>query len=438
MRALGLALLLAIVPQAVAAAETIQEVLLRAKPAVALVLAEVSATVTLGCPGGDETAVSPAFRETGTGWFVHPAGWLVTNGHVVSPAHRPPAWLGEQLASAAERPGCRASRVVLDPSISVVLANGQRFAATVTKYGPRPANEAMSGRDLALLRLETADLPTLPLGDSSGARIGDRIHILGFPGVVLTHELLKASTKVEASITNGTISGLRRDRAGQAIIQTDAPAAWGNSGGPAIDDRGRVVGVLTFVPHAAGNQDGIVQGFNFVIPAEAVRQFLHGTEVAPGERSRFDEAWGAGLRRFFDGDHGGASPLLAEANRLMPELPDVMRISLENTERTRNSPPRSLPWTAVAVGLMATGVAAYGLLLGVRWRRNRFRIPPSEVVRLIETGEPPVILDVREMSTYEQSPVRIANARHVPPPMLEAGTVALDIDAGRTVVAYCT
>lgn len=438
MPALWLALLLTLaLASAGVAEETIQEVLLRAKPAVALVLTEVSAEVTLRCPGG-ETKVTPAFRETGTGWFVNPDGWLVTNGHVVLPAHRPPAWLSEQLVKNAERPGCRVSSAALDPSISVILSNGVRFPATVAKYSPPVAGEAMSGQDLALLRLEAADLPTLPLGDSTAAKIGDRMHILGFPGVVLTHELLNASTKVEASITNGAISGFKQDKAGQAVIQTDAPAAWGNSGGPAIDDRGRVVGVLTFVTLSAGEQGAIVQGFNFVIPTQAVREFLKGTEVVPGEPSRFNEAWSVGLRRFFDGDHRGAERPLAEANRLMPELPDVKRITAENADKIRNPPPRPFPWAAVAMGVTAASLAAYAGLLGVRWQRNRFRIRPSEVMKLMESGQPPVILDVRDAKTYEKSPVRIVNARHLPPQTLETGAAGIDIDVNRTVVAYCT
>ena len=52
-------------------------------------------------------------------------------------------------------------------------------------------------------------------------------------------------------------------------------------------------------------------------------------------------------------------------------------------------------------------LAAYGGLLGLRWRRNRFRVSPSEVARLLEGTDPPAILDVRETTAYEQSPVRI-------------------------------
>ena len=421
-----------------ARAQSLQEVLLRAKPAVALVVSEVAAHVTVNC-GGVVTTVEPApLRETGTGWFVSPSGWLVTNAHVVSPAQRPPDWLNAEMAKSATRPGCRATDVKLEPSISVVLSNGIRMPATIAKYSPPIAGEGMSGRDLALLRLDAADLPALTLGDSGALQIGDPVHIIGFPGVVLTHELLNASAKVEASVTNGAVSGFKQDKSGQPVIQTDASAAGGDSGGPTIDDRGRVVGVLTFITQSGTDQGSIVQGFNFVIPAQAVKDFLAGTEVKLGEPSRFNRAWQAGLSDFFAGNHSRAGSALAEANRLMPELPDVMRVTRENDEKVKHPPPRPFPWTIVAASVTLVGLGAYAAMFVLRWRRNRFRIKPSELVRMIDSAEPPVILDVRDAKTYERSPVRIPNSHHVTPQSLEATRPDLDIAPDRTLVAYCT
>ena len=441
MRRALLAGLLALASSTASAAEvSVQETLLRAKPAVALVVSEVSSEVRLRCAsGGDVTVTPPPFRETGTGWFISPSGWVITNAHVVSPAFRPTEGLRTQQAQKAARPGCRAADVKLDPSISVILPNGFRLSATVAKYSPPVAGEGMSGQDLALLRLEAADMPALALGDSNALNIGDRVHILGFPGIVLTHELLNASAKMEASVTNGAISGFKQDRAGQPVIQTDASAAWGNSGGPAVDDAGRVVGVLTFVTLAPGEQGGIVQGFNFLIPSQAVQAFLEGTGVRLDEPSRFNEAWQAALRDFFSGNHRRAEKALAEANRLLPELPDVKRLTTENAEKIKNPPPTPFPWALVATAVTVVSLGAFGGLLGLRWRRNRFRIRPSDVMKLIETSpQPPVILDVREATTYARSPVRIPNSLHVTPQALESGSSQVPVEPDRTVVAYCT
>jgi S1-C subfamily serine protease len=431
------------VPGLAHAAPSVQEVLLRAKPAVALVLSEVTAEVTVACPNGGKQQVTPApFRETGTGWFINPSGWVITNGHVVSPAHQPKQAIAQQLLESGVRQACgdvsdqalAAAKIKLDPSISVILSNGMRLPATVAKYSPPVAGEGMSGRDLALLKLEAADMPALTLGDSSNAKIGDKIHILGFPGVVLSHELLNASAKVEASVTSGAVSGFKQDITNQPVIQTDAPAAWGNSGGPAVGSRGEVLGVLTFVTLESGDQG--VQGFNFVIPSAAIRDFVKGTDVKLDEASRFNAAWHAGLADFFDGSYSRAEKHFAEANRLLPDLTDVRRMMAE----AKNPPPRPFPWKQIAAVVAVVVAAVVGVLLVLRWRRNRYRIRPSEVMRLIETSPeaPPVILDVRDATTYAKSPVKIQDARHIPPEDLKTGIRALDFDANRTVVAYCS
>lgn len=330
---LASALLLLASEIAAASEPTLQEALLRAKPAVALVVFEVTSEVTVTCETGGEQRVAPMpSRETGAGWFINPSGWMITNAHVVSPAHEPPKWMAERQTERGVRQACGdvgrqaltaaigRAKVKLEASIYVILSNGIRLPATVAKYSPPVAGDSMSGRDLALLKLDAADMPSLTLTDSSKAQIGDKLHILGFPGVVLSHELLNASAKVEASVTNGAISSFKQDVANQPVIQTDAAAAWGNSGGPAVTSVGEALGVLTFVTLQSGGQGGIVQGFNFVIPSAAVREFLKGSEIQLDEKSRFNAAWHAGLANFFAGNYSRAEKQFAEANRLLPDL----------------------------------------------------------------------------------------------------------------------
>src|SRR5215470_18984820 len=82
-------------------AVTVQEALLIAKPAVALVTAEVRAEVTLNCGGGTKTVRPTPFVETGTGWFIDGRGYLITNAHVVDPVHRQLPWVTHELKKSA-------------------------------------------------------------------------------------------------------------------------------------------------------------------------------------------------------------------------------------------------------------------------------------------------------------------------------------------------
>ena len=458
------------IAQAASAGVTLQEVMLRVKPATVLIVSEVASEVTVNCGAGPQTVTPSPFRETGTGWFVESNGWVVTNAHVVQPAHQSPRWvtadqarkgvvaacvtdvLAKQNIAPGDRPDVEdqmkrdalaralpGASVELKPSIFVLLSNGFRLPAKVAKYSPPVAGGgAMSGRDLALLQLEASEMPAFVLGTSRTLKIGDPIHILGFPGVVLTHELLNATSKVEASVTNGAVSGFKEDVQNQPVIQTDAPAAWGNSGGPAIAGNGEVVGVLTFVSLGPGAEGSIVQGFNFVIPADAVREFLRGTPVDLADKSPFNEKWFTGLRRYFEGDWSGALTSFGEANRLQPEFPDVKRMLVEATEKVKNPPPKPFPWPLATGAVALFGVVLGGVALGRRARTNRNRVSPADVVRLFEADPPPVIVDGRAPLTYAMSPFRIPGARHVPVETLEQSLEAAGLDATRTIVAYCT
>ncbi len=450
---------------------SLQEAILRAKPATVLVVAEVGAEVAVDCGGGERRVAAPPFRETGTGWFVDSNGWVVTNAHVVQPAHAPPRWLinevgqravllacvTEELARRGIAPGDRpdleedlrrqalgralpGARVELKPSLFILLGNGFRLPAKVAKYSPPVTAQpgAMSGRDLALLEVEAAEMPAFKLADSKHVKLGDPVHILGYPGVVLTHELLNSSAKVEASVTNGAISGFKQDVQNQPVIQTDAPAAWGNSGGPVMNGQGDIVGVLTFVSLAPGPEGALVQGFNFIIPADAVKAFLEGTKVDLKEVSPFNEKWFAGLRKFFMDDYRGAVPDMQAADRLQPEFPDLRRMIAEADERIKNPPPRPFPWRRAAIGAGLLALAAAVAAWIRRLRTRRLLASAADVVRLQARGAAPVLLDVREPDLYRASEVQIRGALRVAPADIQPGLPGLEADARRPIVAYCT
>jgi S1-C subfamily serine protease/rhodanese-related sulfurtransferase len=459
-------------PVASVAALTVQEAILRAKPAVALVTSRVDAEVTMNCGRGPVTVKPAPFVETGTGWFIDGRGFVITNAHVVDPAYRLPPWVTHELKKKAIEQACvepelrrqgiargqrpdvedqlrreAAARALpgatITPAtqVTVLLSSGLSLPATVEKFSPpalldmrgRPLPDA--GRDLALLRVRDGDYPAIPLSSRS-VRIGDPVHILGFPGVVLTHELLSQNATLDASVTNGAISGFRPDVTGQEVIQTDAPATHGNSGGPAIIDDATVVGVLTFVSLSPAG-GALVQGFNFLITARDVREFVADTDVRPGH-SRFSEVWAAGLSALFGGRYTVAVQRFTEANELQPNLIDVKRNLAEAEERVKNPPPRPFPWAWATLGVSVLSGGAFGAMFGRRWWKNRYRIMPAQVIAAIENGQNPLLVDVRSKTDYETSPLRLPGAVRLEPAAVDAGQVGLDADHDQLVVTYCT
>jgi serine protease Do len=364
----------------------VEEILLRAKPAVVLVSVSVAATVKVDCDGEMASVTPPTYEETGTAWFLDANGFLITSAHVVQPAYAPEPWLASTFADRAAEAACvpvwlsrlklkageRAdveerlqlrAREAVAPSaevsqhaeIHVVLPNGSRLPAEVRKYGrplDTPVGRTSRGPDLALLKVSGRDYPLLRLANSDTVLIGEPVHVLGYPAVVLAHELLSRSARVESSVTSGAVSGFKQDVAGETVIQTDASAAWGNSGGPAVNARGEVVGVLTFISLGTGRDGGIVQGFNFLIPSNAARRFVGDTDVVLGNQSRFDAAWWAGLRDFFRQRFESAAAHFDEAERIIPGLPDVTRMRADAAWFIGLSRKEGLPATGAPSGLI--------------------------------------------------------------------------------------
>jgi serine protease Do len=116
--------------------------------------------------------------------------------------------------------------------------------------------------DLALLKIEERDLPTLPLLSQQRARVGQLVFAIGSP------------EGLQNSVTMGVVSAVARQPDPDkplTYIQTDAPINPGNSGGPLVDMNGSVVGINTFILSEGGGSEGL----GFAIPARVVDFVYH-------------------------------------------------------------------------------------------------------------------------------------------------------------------
>jgi rhodanese-related sulfurtransferase len=104
----------------------------------------------------------------------------------------------------------------------------------------------------------------------------------------------------------------------------------------------------------------------------------------------------------------------------------------------KNPPPRPFPWFWVAVGVTLLSIAGYGAQFLLRWQKNRYRVSPSEVIKLLESGKQPQILDVRQATAYDALPLKIPNSIRLAPEELASGVSGLELDLTRPVIAYCT
>jgi serine protease Do len=182
-----------------------------------------------------QTALVTRQHAVGSGVIVDPDGYIVTNAHVVEGAHR----------------------------IRVVLPMPSPDRPQVEPVGKEHVLEAKligihKDSDLALLKIDQKNLPTLELGGARRVRQGQLVFAIGSP------------EGLQNSVTMGVVSSVGRqpdpDRP-VVYIQTDAPINPGNSGGPLIDMDGYVLGINTLILSEGGGSEGL----GFAIPARIVR-----------------------------------------------------------------------------------------------------------------------------------------------------------------------
>ena len=351
-------------------AERVEAMILRVRPAVVGILTDVRAEVTIRCGKNDTYVVTPdPDTENGTGFIIHPDGWIATNGHVVKPVYKDDAEhvanFLQQAAETACGPGlaklpaaqrkARLAKIVQDPQnrqgvkltkrlevfFSKRVAAGTRFPpgvpAVVKAYSPPidpdslpkgggvPAKEKQM-LDAAIIKIEMTDLPTIDLaGRTTHLHLGEDLFIIGFPGAVLWHDFLSAESRAASSITFGRVSAFKLDVNERWVIQTDASISWGNSGGPAFNRTGEVVGAATFITTSVEG-DQAIQGFNFLIPVQTVQQMAKDIGLTPKADDPFSDEWERAITAYFEGKHGEALEYVEGAEKLFPGLWDVQRL----------------------------------------------------------------------------------------------------------------
>jgi len=204
-----------------------------------------------------QTALIVRQHAVGSGVIVDSNGYIMTNAHVVEGAQR----------------------------IRVALPLPMGDSAGQVPLGKRRILEAkLLGQhketDLALLKIDEADLPTIPLMTQQSPKVGQLVFAIGSP------------EGLQNSITMGVVSAVARQADPSkplTYVQTDAPINPGNSGGPLVDMNGAVVGINTFILSQGGGSEGL----GFAIPARvvdfvyrALRKYGHVHRVEIGAASQ--------------------------------------------------------------------------------------------------------------------------------------------------------
>ena len=167
----------------------------------------------------------------GSGVILTPDGYIVTNNHVIEGAD----------------------------ILEVTLNDKRSFNAKIIGTDP--------STDLALIKIEAKDLPTLPFGDSDKLQVGEWVLAVGNPFQLystVTAGIVSAKARSLGMISTGKTMGI------ESFIQTDAAVNPGNSGGALVNTNGELVGINT----AIYSETGAYSGYSFAIPTSIVSKVI--------------------------------------------------------------------------------------------------------------------------------------------------------------------
>jgi serine protease Do len=162
----------------------------------------------------------------GAGVIVTEDGYILTTGHLVAGAN----------------------------GVEVTLQDGRDFNAKVIGLDAKT--------DIAVIKIDAHDLPTVPLADSRKVQVGDLVLAFGHPfgvGQTVTHGIVSATDRGGLGIEDY-----------ESFIQTDAPINPGNSGGALVDVTGQLIGINTAILSSSGGNLGI----GFAVPSELARRVM--------------------------------------------------------------------------------------------------------------------------------------------------------------------
>jgi len=183
---------------------------------------------------GERQERRPRGQGLGSGWILSEDGYIVTNAHVVRDADK------------------------ITVRLHDVDRDDKEYPAKLVGSDPKT--------ELAVIKIEAPrKLPTLQLGDSKGAKVGQWVMAVGAPFTL------------EQTATVGIISAKGRELDGQSdyiqivdVIQTDASINPGNSGGPLLDSAGRLIGINTAIISPSGSSAGI----GFAVPVDVIKRVV--------------------------------------------------------------------------------------------------------------------------------------------------------------------
>jgi S1-C subfamily serine protease len=315
-----------------------------------------------------------SYIGSGSGAFIDPSGYIATNAHVTDLTHQGEdkgkdllfvEFIKQLAADYGKDP-----REILNSSAAiyqirqtfqprefkhihhVVTPDGSVFPFEIKAFGA-PVGD---GKDVSIIKIEVKNAPILKLGNSDKVQLQDHITVIGYPAAADT-AVLDEKSQLEASITDGKVSARKNAQDGSPVLQVSAPATHGNSGGPVLNDKGEVVGMLTFRGDTVNGQE--VSGFSFVVPASTMMEFVK-QAGATNQEGAVDKAYREGLELYWNSEYSAAIKKFDTVKALYPQHSEVGKLTRDSQQAIAEGKEKSGGGVALLMGLMFIMVLAGG------------------------------------------------------------------------------
>ncbi|TMD69309.1 MAG: trypsin-like serine protease [Chloroflexi bacterium] len=470
-----------------------------AEPAVVRIITTLGAHLTVHFSQGNVTfpqgtGNSYPVQLSGSGTFITAHGDILTADHVINPPHDPAlnqflddlaakdvaAYMNLNAKSGSQvspnqvdqelKSGQIAASPTYDPATSEVFLN-------TTYTGPLTATDlanlpfqlhaavdriekesSFNQRDVAIVHVNMNDMASVQLGDSGTVQQQDQLTIIGFPGNGDVSNL--PTDLLTASVNTISVSSIKTTDTGAHVIQVGGNVEHGDSGGPALDSNGAVIGIVSFGLVSSDSTGGT----SFLQASSSARELVQSLKLnmAPGA---FQQVWSKAMTDYASNTSGHWHRAQQEFEQIAAKYPlfkgvtsyltytqeqaKTEKVSTTTSPATRPAPTNTFPLLAWIIGGIIVLILLLALFFMVFFRRRRKKkaanranagqvsqdqgIQPAPITQRGPNSHPGVVAGQQKQGAPQDDGMTAfgaAPATHTPQPVQQSSTSVQTVVSG--------
>ncbi len=233
-------------------------------------------------------------------------------------------------------------------------------------------DNGFSASDVAIMKVSGQNYPFIRMGSIQDLVQGDALTVIGYPGLADDNGITDSSDFSQATATKGIVSAIRDTKGNhKKLIQSDVSIDHGNSGGPAFNDQGDVIGLATYgisLPNSSGT-------FNYMRDIGDLKDLLHKEDISLPQSGPTRDLWIEGLNNFLSAHYDKAIKnfqavlVIYPQHSLAQKYIDLSKQRIADGDSATNSTAIIIVGTATAV--LAT--SSISLLFVIKYRHKTYR-----------------------------------------------------------------